>query len=167
MSYTTDRQPQGNIKKLESFLREGMIAELVAINDYTIFINSVSNEQVKELFTSIIKEEKEHYGMFLEILRLIDSEEKALSENAKQKVKICTKKKLYPSKISDDDIISLIRDAIKGELEAIILYQDIASRFNNEKIVSIINKIIYGEKDHVEKLTRALTLLDIDSYGNL
>ena len=167
MSYTSDRQPQGNVKRVESLLREGMIAEIIAINDYTVMINSISNEQVKELFTSIMQEEKKHYGMFLELLRLLDVEERDLSENAKNKIKICAKKRPYASQISNGDILSFIRDAIKGELEAIILYQDIASRFNNEKIVSVINKIIYGEKDHVEKLTRALTILDVDTYDNL
>ena len=167
MGYTTDRQPQGDIKKLESFLREGMIAELVAINDYNVFISSVSNEQIKDLFTKIMQEEKKHYSMFLELLRILDPEERALSENAKKKIKICARKRSYASQMSNGDILSFIRDAIKGELEAIILYQDIASQFKNEKIVTVINKIIYSEKDHVEKLTRALTLLDIDPYDNL
>ena len=35
MSYTTKRQPQGKAKCYENILREVLIAELVAIDDYT------------------------------------------------------------------------------------------------------------------------------------
>jgi len=39
MSYTTNRQAQGIINDFETFLREGKIAEIVAINDYSSFIS--------------------------------------------------------------------------------------------------------------------------------
>ncbi|WP_243176624.1 hypothetical protein [Clostridium gasigenes] len=60
MSYTTNRQPQGIVIDETNFLREGMIAEIVAINDYSTFIKLTNNKEVKDIFYHIMEEEKEH-----------------------------------------------------------------------------------------------------------
>ena len=50
MSYTTNRQPQGILIDKVAFLREGMIAELVAINDYSTFISLTNNKEAINIF---------------------------------------------------------------------------------------------------------------------
>ena len=87
MSYTTDRQPQGRARSTANLLREGMIAELVAIDDYSYFISYTDNREVKEILHHIMEEEKRHYGMFLDALRKVDDEESAMQEKVKNEVK--------------------------------------------------------------------------------
>ncbi|MEW8955259.1 ferritin family protein [Clostridium sp.] len=168
MSYTTNRQPQGLSKSIESLLREGMVAELVAINDYDHFIGVTENKDVRELFHHIMEDEKRHYGMFLEALRRIDEEEEELQQEAKEHVVIKSKLKHKTDnkkKASNYDILVFIREAIKAELEAIILYDSLTEIIEDQCINKIIKDITKDEKEHVEELTRALMILDEDTYG--
>ena len=64
-----------------------------------------------------------------------------------------------------DDLLKFIRDAIKGELEAIILYDHMVNEICDEYVNKIINSITKEEKEHVEELTKVLVLLDKDTYG--
>ncbi|KMT21976.1 ferritin family protein [Clostridium cylindrosporum] len=170
MSYTTNRQPQGILMNKEAFLREGMIAEIVAINDYSKFITLTSNKEVKDIFHHIMEEEKEHYGMFLNALREIDLEQDHLRVKAKDHVKIPHRdrdkyKESSFSKESKHNLLISIRDAIKGELEAIVLYEHFIENLCDKNLIKLIKKITKDEKEHVEELTLALTLLDKDHYG--
>lgn len=166
MSYTTDRQPQGIKKNTETFLREGMIAEIVAIDDYSHFISLTDNKEVKDIFYQILKREKVHYGMFLEVLRKIDKEEGELKKKIYSEINICSKQKYKESnKVEKGDLLDSIRILIKGELEAIILYEDFIENIKDQSVVSVISQIIREEKEHVEELTKALTTIDEDSYG--
>jgi rubrerythrin len=170
MSYTTNRQPQGIIKSIDAFLREGLIAEVVAINDYSNFISETDNKDLKELFHEIMKDEKRHYSMFLSRLRCIDKEENELNEEAKAHVRISYKEKYkdYINKYSKDfNILVAIRDGIKGELEAILLYEHFLLNIEDNYTSKIIKEIIRDEKEHVEELTTALMTLDKDKYGEL
>lgn len=170
MSYTTNRQPQGMLEAPEVFLREGMIAELVAINDYSHFINATDNKEVKEIFYHIMEEEKEHYGKFLTALNDIDKEEALIAKRVKEELKFSPKEKLkeeFHGKTAKNNILVDIREAIKGELEAIILYQSFIADLDEEKLISVIKDIIIDEKEHVEELTTVLTMLDRDGYGPL
>lgn len=170
MSYTTNRQPQGVIKNLETFLREGLISEIVAINDYSHFINSTDNKEVKDIFHHIMEEEKEHYGLFLAALRCVDHEHKELEAEVKEHVHITTKGiyRDYSNKKSKSNLLALIREAIKAELEAIILYEHFINNINandNISMLKLIRDITRDEKEHVEELTKVLTILDKDKYG--
>lgn len=170
MSYTTERQPEGVAKSVEGFLREGLIAEIVAINDYSYFIASTDNKEVKEIFREIMDDEKSHYAMFLEALRSIDEEEKELKEGAEEHIKISAKEKYsdYTNKSNkNSNLLVNIRDAIKGELEAILLYEHFINNLSDSTISRIIKEIITDEKEHVEELTRVLIILDKDKYGKL
>jgi len=170
MSYTTQRQPEGATKSVEGFLREGLIAEIVAINDYNYFIESTDNKELKELFHEIMGDEKRHYAMFLEALKSIDEEEKELGMEAEKHIKISAKGKYSDYTNKSNKNISLlvnIRDAIKGELEAILLYEHFIINLSDNIINRIIKEIIKDEKEHVEELTRALVILDKDKYSNI
>ena len=170
MGYTTDRHPQGLLKDIETLLREGMIAEVVAINDYTRFISATDNKEVKDLFNHIREEEKHHYMEFLDALRSIDEEECELAKEFSENPPISERDK-YKDEIRvknpKNALLTDIRNAIKGELEAIILYEDIISNLKDEKIIEIIRHITKEEKEHTEELTKALTILDKDKYRPL
>ena len=170
MSYTTERQPEGAAKSVEGFLMEGLIAEIVAINDYNYFIASTDNKELKEFFHEIMEDEKRHYSMFLETLKSIDEEEKELGEGAEKHIKISANGKYsdYTNKCNKNtSLLVNIRDAIKGELEAILLYEHFIINLSDNIISRIIKEIIKDEKEHVEELTRALIILDKDKYGDL
>lgn len=166
MSYTTDRQPQGMERNIETFLREGMIAEIVAIDDYSHYISLTDNKEVKDIFYQIMKREKEHYGMFLEALRKVDKEEGEIKKRIYSEINIYSKQKYKESiKAEKGDLLESIRVLIKGELEAVILYEAFLKDIKDQSVVSIISEIIKDEKEHVEELTKALTTIDEDSYG--
>ena len=168
MSYTTNRQPQGILKNDETFLREGLIAEIVAINDYSHFLTLTENKEMRDIFYHIIGEEKEHYGLFLQALRAIDSEQATLSKNMIDHIKIPSKhsyKDYSGGKENRSLLLTYIREAIKGEFEAIILYEDFLSNTQNKDLFNLIKQITSAEKEHVEELTMALILLDKDKYG--
>lgn len=170
MSYITNRHPQGIVVDKINFLREGMIAEIVAINDYSTFIELTNNKEVKDIFYHIMEEEKEHYGMFLDALRKYDKEQYNLKNEVKKHVDISSKdigkyKDFYSSKDKNQNLLISLRDAIKGELEAIILYEYFIANISDNYLIDIISNITSDEKEHVEELTLALILLDKDSYG--
>lgn len=50
MSYTTNRQPQGTSKSVTTLLREGMIAEIVAINDYSYLLVLLIIRKLRKYF---------------------------------------------------------------------------------------------------------------------
>ena len=167
MSYTTRRQPQGILKTANALLREGMIAEIVAINDYSYFMTLTDNKDVKNIFLDIMEDEKKHYGMFLSSLRNIDKEEAEEYKKAKDHIKIEHKSnnKDGIGKGEKDNLFIHVREAIKGELEAIILYENIIENLDDEVLKELVREITREEKEHTEELTRALILLDKDTYG--
>ncbi|MBN1045599.1 ferritin-like domain-containing protein [Clostridium botulinum] len=169
MSYTTNRQPQGILKNIETFFREGMIAEIVAINDYSYFISLTDNKEVKDIFHHIMEEEKRHYGLFLQALRSVDKEQAAAKAEVDEHLEISSKEKYkeYNGRGSKSNLLTHIRDAIKGELEAIVLYEFFIENLENEKAIELIKEIIKDEKEHVEELTKALTILDKDKYDDI
>lgn len=116
-----------------------------------------------------MEEEKEHYGLFLDALRIADPEEQEISEEVKEQVKISEKDhnkfKDYSSKGIKGNLLTHIRDAIKGELEAIVLYDYFIDNLTDKRLITIISGIAKDEKEHVEELTLALTILDKDKYG--
>lgn len=167
MSYTTERQPQGNLKTEETLLREGLIAEIVAINDYSHFIEQTDIKEVKDIFHHIMEEEKEHYGLFLEQLRRIDREQKEAQEKVVGEESISSKQKIkeHTTKNLKGNLLDNIRLAIKGELEAIALYDDLVEHLEDKEIIDVVRHVTREEKEHVEELTKALLILDKDSYG--
>ena len=56
--------------KLLKMLREDLIDELIAINNYSEHINATTNETMRRVLTSIRDEERAHVG---ELLALIDT----------------------------------------------------------------------------------------------
>lgn len=168
MSYTTRRQPQGKVKCYENLLREVLIAELVAIDDYT---NTLAYSDIKELnhvIEHILEEEKEHYGMILYLLRKVDREEYEMYKRVLKEGDF--KEKPFKVEYGTDKkdrrtILNTIREDIKGELEAVVLYEDLLQEIPEKEGRNILHKIILDEKEHTEELTKVLIKLDKDKYG--
>jgi len=53
-------------------IREDLIGELVAINQYQEHIDETSNEEIKKTLTHIMNEEKEHVAEITKIIRGLD-----------------------------------------------------------------------------------------------
>lgn len=73
---------------------------------------------------------------------------------------------LQPSKPVYDKskILNYIRDDIKGELEAVILYEDELAQIQQRDVRTALQKIINDEKEHSEELTLVLLKFDPDPY---
>ena len=70
-------------------IRIGFIAELDAINLYEQLAELSEDPHVRRVFLDIAREEKEHVGEFLELLRKLDKEQvKALEKGAEEVKKI-------------------------------------------------------------------------------
>lgn len=167
MSYTTNRQPQGIPFYFTNKIREAMIAELVAINDYTNSIASNDIKDINEVFYHIMEEEKEHYGMFLSLLRKYDPEQYRAYEEVKSHLELPEKVKevgIEP-KHSKENVLNFIRENIKGELEAIVLYEQHLVEVPYKDIKETFRKVINDEKEHSEELTALLMHYDKDKYG--
>ncbi len=66
-------------------VRIGIIAELDAINLYEQLASLAKDDLVRKVFLDIAKEEKEHFGEFMELLRNLDVEvEDALQEGKEE-----------------------------------------------------------------------------------
>lgn len=169
MAYTTDRQPQGNIYYWPNKIREAMIAELIAVNDYEFAIANTDIDDLRHLFEHIMEDEKRHYGMFLRLLRQFDRCEAEKYEEVQDHVKFGSKPKHAKASCLKDDEheyceLRFIRDNIKGELEAIILYEQHIAEIKDETAQRVFAEIILDEKEHVEELTLALERYDKDPY---
>ena len=88
MSYTTMRQPQGIPVFFTNLIREAMIGEIVAINDYAKHIADSNISELNEIWEHIMEDEKRHYGMFLKLLRKYDPIQLSKFDEAKEHVNI-------------------------------------------------------------------------------
>lgn len=169
MSYTTIRQPEGMVHSYDNLLRQAMIAELVAINDYSEILAYSDIKDLNNILEHILEEEKEHYGKFLNLLREVDEEQYYMYRRILNKNE---SKYLEPLRIDHGMekkdgrfILDKLREEIKGELEAIVLYEDQLRKIPDPEGRNIMYEIIMDEKEHVEELTQALLRLDKHKYG--
>jgi rubrerythrin len=70
----------------QELLRAALIAELDAISLYEQLRATTGIQHVKEVFSSVIKEEKTHVGEFLALLNLVDVEQANELENGSQEI---------------------------------------------------------------------------------
>jgi len=92
---TFDKKAQTleNVKELDTLtdreltraIRDAIVAEEGAINQYEVIVDSTTNETAKEIFQSIANEERVHVGELQKLLNtLLPDEEKKLEEGAKE-----------------------------------------------------------------------------------
>ncbi len=166
MSYTNPfGHPQGITKKITNRLRQIIIAEIIAINGYQSHIANSNMSDINEVWHHIMLDEKRHYDLVLTLLRkydpiqykysLVSHEDKSNHKSALQ---------LYKPSYDKQIILNNIRDDIKGELEAVILYEDELPEFTYKDIRTVLQNIINDEKEHTEHLTKILLKYDPDPY---
>jgi rubrerythrin len=168
MSYTQpDGQPQGISRQFTNKLREILIAELIAINGYQSHIENSNIEEINGVWHSIMLDEKKHYGWILALLRKYDPDQyaqflefKNANPGARQPIKTY-------SEPGNQMILNNIREDIKGELEAVILYEEELPLLPHNDIRKVLSSIIIEEKGHSEHLTRLLLKYDPDIYDSL
>jgi len=169
MSYTNrDGQPQGIAKIDTNKLREILIAEIIAINGYARHIANSNMKEVNEVWSHIIKDEKKHYGMILTLLRKYDPcEYKGYLDHKDDKLGQVSSMQTYKPSLDKQIILNDIRDDIKGEFEAVILYEHQIVTIPYHDIRRILYSIINDEKEHAEHLTQILLKYDKDDYDGL
>ena len=80
--------PEGKLENKDLILlRVGLIAELDAINLYEQLASETDNPLIKKVFLEIAKEEKEHVGEFLELLKRYDEEQVEMLKKGAEEVK--------------------------------------------------------------------------------
>jgi len=169
LSYTQpDGQPQGMAREFTNKLREILIGEIIAINGYQSHIAHSNIEAVNQAWHSIMLDEKKHYGWILKLLRKYDPEQYHeyvvhKTDAPGSKTPIITR----ALSVDDQTILNHIRDDIKGELEAVILYEQQITSLPYRDIRTTLQAIINEEKGHAEHLTRLLLKYDPDIYDEL
>jgi rubrerythrin len=169
MSYTHPYgQPQGAAQKFTNRLREVLIGEIIAINGYQAHIAQSDIDEINAAWHSIMLDEKKHYGWILQLLRKYDPEQnKQFLAHQSDDPGPKTPVQLQNSQSSGTAILNFLRDDVKGELEAVILYEEDLSRYPYEDIRKTLRAIIEEEKGHAEHLTRLLLKYDPDRYDEL
>ena len=167
MSYTNlYGQPQGAAGRFTNKLREILVAEVIAINGYQSHIAGSNVEEVNKAWRSIMMDEKKHYGWILRLIRKYDPEQAKQFELFKN---------ANPGKAPLQSfggttvpiLLNNIREDVKGEMEAVILYEEELSKFPHEDVRKTLRSIINEEKGHAEHLTRLLLRYDPDLYDFL
>ncbi|WP_010241282.1 rubrerythrin [Clostridium arbusti] len=169
MSYTVqDGQPQGHPYFFTNKIREALIGEIIAINGYAEHIANSHMEDINDVWTRIMQDEKNHYGMLLNLLRKYDSVQYQKynmykGQDSGTKTVMQTYKPDYNTQI----ILNNIRQDIKGEFEAVILYEQHLVEFHQQDVRHVFYLIASDEKEHAEHLTQVLLKYDPDKYGSL
>jgi rubrerythrin len=168
MSYThPNGMPQGIAQKFTNKLREILIAEIIAINGYQSHIANSNMEDINLAWHSIMVDEKKHYGWLLQLLRKYDPEEYRQYLEHKKDIIGYTPMQIYNPNYNSQIILNNLRDDIKGELEAVILYEEELHTFQHKDIRTVLQSIIDEEKGHTEHLTKILLKYDPDLYDAL
>ena len=169
MSYTNPYgQPQGLAKTATNKIREALIAEIIAINGYTEHIANSNMEEINKAWHSIMNDEKKHYGIFLTLLRKYDpAQYKAYKEFIGVAPRVISPMQIYMPNYNKQIILNNIREDIKGEFEASVLYEQLAGEVTINDVRRALMTISDEEKGHSEHLTRLLLKYDTDKYDDL
>ncbi len=168
MSYTSKGQPQGIAYCITNKIREAMISEIVAINSYAQHIANSSMEKLNNAWEAIIEDERKHYGMLLTLLRSYDpTQYKAYQYFENKKTNSIEPLQVYLPNYDKQLILNNLREDIKGELEAVILYEQECIDIPCKDIRRVFHSIMNDEKYHFEHLTQILLNYDSDKSNLL
>ncbi|WP_313131226.1 ferritin family protein [Anaerocolumna sp.] len=169
MSYTNPKgQPQGIAILDTNKLREILISEIDAINGYEEHIANSNMEDINEVWKYIIEDEKKHYGLILSLLRKYDPMQyQAYREHINIKAGPKSPMQTYTPDYNKQLILNNIREDIKGEFEAVLLYEQHLASMPYPDIQNVLYTIINEEKGHAEHLTLLLLKYDTDRYNGL
>lgn len=168
MSYTIPNgQPQGVPTSFLNSIREALIAEIIAINGYAAHIANSSMEDINTVWRHIMQDEKDHYGMFMTLLHRYDPVQYQMYLKYEYSAIGVCPLQIYKPEYDKQLILNNIRDDIKGELEAVILYDQNLRMMPYSDIKKVFSTVIDQEKEHAEHLTRLLMQFDPDKYDDL
>ncbi|ARC85721.1 rubrerythrin family protein [Clostridium argentinense CDC 2741] len=169
MSYTNPHGQSQRIAILDTNrLREILIAEIYAINGYADHIANSNMEDINEVWRSIMGDEKKHYGMILSLLRKYNlAQYRAYLEYINDKAGPKLSMQTYNPNYDKQIILNNIREDIKGEFEAIVLYEQHLAIIPYDDVRYALYSIINEEKGHIEHLTQLLLKYDTDKYNGL
>lgn len=169
MSYTHPYgQPQGIAILDTNKLREILIAEIDAINGYEDHIANSNMEDINATWKSIVGDEKKHYGMILTLLRKYDpAQYQAYRDHIGDKLGPRSPMQTYKPNYEKQIILNNVREDIKGEFEAVILYEQQIAIIPYNDVRIALYSIINEEKGHAEHLTQLLLKYDTDKYNGL
>jgi len=169
MSYTNPHgQPQGIAMLDTNKLREILIGEIDAINGYADHIANSNMEDINAAWKSIMRDEKKHYGMILSLLRKYDpAQYRAYLDHIDDKKGPKSPMQTYTPNYDKQIILNNVRQDIKGEFEAVILYEQQLAIIPYDDVRYALQSIINEEKGHAEHLTQLLLKYDTDQYNGL
>jgi rubrerythrin len=168
MGYTNPYgQPQGIADRITNKLRQIIVAEIIAINGYQNHILNSDMPDINEVWQHIMLDEKKHYSLAINLLRKYDKTEQKYSvEMHNIHTNSESPMQMYIPEYSKQIILNNLRSDIKGELEAVILYEGELPKFTQKDIRTTLQTIIDDEKEHTEHLTEVLYKYDPDPYGS-
>lgn len=154
MSYSTDRFPQGVPISQCGLIREALIAETVAINSYQTSLAYSDIPKLNAFLLELMGDEIHHYNLLTRYLNTIDKEQAMFfKEIQKQDFNVDFKQNPLDSKTQTTySILSQLRNNLKGEFEAIILYDELESKLKDIHGKALIHAIAKDEKEHVSEL---------------
>lgn len=169
MSYTNSNgQPQGIAILDTNKLREILISEIDAINGYEEHIANSDIEDINDAWRSIVRDEKKHYGLILSLLRKYDPVQyNAYKEHASGKSGPKTPMQKFLPDYDKQLILNNVRADIKGEFEAVLLYEQHLASIRSSEVKQTLFSITSEEKGHAEHLTQLLLKYDTDKYDGL
>jgi rubrerythrin len=169
LSYTNPKgQPQGIAILDTNKLREILISEIDAINGYAEHIANSNMEDINEVWKRIIEDEKKHYGLILSLLRKYDPMQyQAYREHINIELGPKSPMQTYTPDYNKQLILNNVREDIKGEFEAVLLYEQHLASMPYTDVQNVLYTIINEEKGHAEHLTQLLLKYDPDRYNGL
>ncbi len=167
MSYTYPAgQPQGMPRRITNLLREMLIGEIIAINGYQTHIANSLIEPLNQVWHAIMLDEKEHYGLLTQLIDKYDPVQREQSlKFLSTEPPISLESQSYRPQYDAQILTNNLRSDIKGECEAIILYEQDLNTIPYQDIRSTVQYIVNDEKEHVAMLNQALLRMDRDPYG--
>jgi len=167
MSYTNPLgYPQGSAISVTNLLRQVIISEIVAINAYQLHILNSNIPEINDMWHHIMLDEKSHYAIAIDLLRKYDpAEYKYFVTPHEEKACVKIPLQVYNASYDKQIILNNIRDDVKGELEAVILFEDILPKIQQKDVRAALKGIIDDEKEHTEHLTQILLKYDPDPYA--
>jgi rubrerythrin len=157
-SYTTILgQPQGIPLLFTNKIREALISEIDAINGYAAHILNSNMEEFNTAWRSIMGDEERHYDMFIALLRKYDPVQfQQYLQHKNDNPGIKTQLQTYKPEYDRQMILNNVREDIKGEFEAVILYEQHIMEIPYQEIKDVYYSVSGEEKGHAEHLTKLL-----------
>ncbi len=159
MSYTTEGMPQGKPITSKGLIRDALIGELNAINAYQTTLEFSNIPHLNKFILEIMHDEIHHYHLLTEYLNKLDKEQAELFKEV-QKKDYNVDYTLNPLEIKAPtqlNILSQLRKNIKGELEAILSYDEIEQTLKDPAGKALIHAITKDEKEHIAELDKLVS----------